>query len=276
MVGSRVEIMKRSGINSEKRLYLTGGLVLLLLYSLNCFVVLPVCNVLASDVIFASNVVVSNLMSLLGDLVEITAISAFYAALLLTVYKYGAKRGAGALLVFALLTLYKYTANTVVSWAFDGCIPSSWVWDIINVIFFSALEMIQMVIVFSFAKGIITAYTEKRDMRMRAADRLGVERIDAADDAYPFTSLYNKSNCLLRSAFICAVITVIAKVAGSLISDVWVIVLYGLPEDPMTWVTMAISYGSKVIFGVVAYFVTVWGMTFFIEVRRGSGVDKAQ
>ena len=129
-----------------------------------------------------------------------------------------------------------------------------------NVFFYTALELLQLFIVFLFVRNVITLYTEKRDMRLRAARTAGYEGEATTQDVYPFDRLYDRSNCLLRSAFICALITVIAKVIGSVVSDVWLIVLYGLPEDPITWLLMLISYVFIVISGVAVYFVTVWSM----------------
>ena len=252
--------MKKNGIDTGKKLYLVGGLVLFVLYSLNCFVILPVSNMLASDILYASNLIITNLLSLISELTELVAISVFYAAILLTVYRCGAKKGARALAIFAAATAYKYVANMAVSWAYDGSIPASWAWDIVDVIFFTALEMLQTVIVFVLIKSVIVGYTEKRDMRLRAAEKSGCEVDTVPDDVYPINCLYKKSNCLLRSAFICATVTVIAKGIGAVVSDVWLIAMYGLPEDANTWLLMAINYISKVILGFVVYFVTVLAM----------------
>ncbi len=252
--------MKKSGIDAGKKLSLIGGLALFVLYSLDCFVILPVRNMLASDIIYASNLVITNLLSLVSELVEVVAISVFYAALLWVVYRCGSKRGAVMLLIFAAATVYKYAANTAVSWAYDGSVPSSWVWDVVDVVFYTALEMLQMTVVFIFIKSVIMGYTERRDIRLRAAMKAGCESGEVSDEVYPFNCLYKKSNCLLRSAFICAVITVIAKGIGTIISDVWLIALYGLPKDASTWLLMAVNYISKVLFGFVVYFVTVWAM----------------
>ena len=252
--------MKKNQIDFGRRWLLAGTLALFVLYSLNCFVVLPLRNMLSSDILFADNLVIINLVSLLGELIEVAAISFFYAVLLLLIYRCGSKRGALAFIPFAAATVYKYCANTAVSWMYEGSIPSKWAWDIVNVFFYTALELLQLFIVFLFVKGVITLYTEKRDIRLKAARTAGYEGEAIAQDVYPFDRLYDRSNCLLRSAFICALITVIAKEIGSVVSDVWLIVLYGLPEDPITWLFMAVNYISKVILGFAVYFVTVWSM----------------
>lgn len=250
--------MMKKGIDAGKRLYFIGGLALLLLYSVNCFVILPVRNMLASDIVFASNIVLINLMSLLSELLEVTAISFFYATFLLALYRCGARKGAAMLGIFAAVTAYKYAANTAVSWAYEGSIPSAWGLDIANVLFYVALEMLQLIILYALVQKMITAHTDARDVRNRAIEKAGGQA--EKDRVYPFTRLYEKSNCLLRSALTCAVVTVIAKCLGSLISDIWLIALYGLPEDPSTWLLMAVNYISMAIFGFVVYFVTVAGM----------------
>lgn len=255
--------MMKKRIDTGKKLYIIGGIVLFLLYTLNCFVILPVRNMLASDVIFASNILLTNLLALLIELVEVAAISVFYATLLLVLYRFGEKRGVGMLAVFWVATVYKYAANTAVSWIEDGSIPSAWAWDIVNVVFYTALEMLQLLILFAFVKGAIVAHADARDMRNRAILKSGGEA--ESDGVYPFSRLYDKSNCLLRSASICAVVTVVAKCIGSLISDIWLIALYGFPEEPGTWLMMAVNYLTMVIMGVVVYFVTVASMNVLYE-----------
>ena len=242
------------------KLLFVGGAALFVLYSLNCFIILPVRNTLANDVIFASNLLISNTLSLLSQLVEVMAISLFYAALLLLIYHYGEKRSANAFVVFTAVTVYKYLANTAVSWIYEGSIPSTWAWDVVNVLFYTALELLQLFVIFLIVKGIICRYTEIRDIRARAAEKAVLGADVRIEEAYPFKNVYDKSNCLQRSALICAIVTVIAKGVGSLVSDVWLMLLYGLPEDPVTWIMMIISYVIKVILGAVVYFVTVYTM----------------
>lgn len=253
----------KKGIDAGEKLYLIGGLALFLLYSLNCFVILPVRNMLASDIIFASSILLTNLISLLVELIEVAAMAVFYAALLLTLYRCGARKGAGMIGIFAAVTAYKYAANTAISWILDGSVPYLWGWDIANILFFVALEMLQLLILFALVKKVIISYTEARDLKIRAIVKTGGEA--EADGVYPFVRLYEKTNCLLRSALICAVVTVIAKCIGSLISDIWLIVLYGLPEDHGTWILMAGNYVSMAILGAVVYFVTVAGMNTLFE-----------
>ena len=77
---------RRSGFDFGKKMLLIGGAALFLLYSLNCFVILPVRNMLANDVIFASNLLVSNIFNVLSQLAEVVAISVFYATLFLFPY----------------------------------------------------------------------------------------------------------------------------------------------------------------------------------------------
>ena len=264
--------MKKNGIDvGKKKLNLVGGLALFVLYSLNCFAVLPLRNMLASDILFASNLMVINLLSLAGELLEVAAISVFYAVLLLVIYRYGSKGSGASIAIFAFATVYKYCANTAVSWIYDGSVPSSWAWDIMDMLFYTSLEMLQLLIIFAFVKGVITRYTEKRDIALRVAEKSGDDFVSAPEKAYPFTSLYSKSNCLLRSAFICAVITVISKEVGTIVSDIWLIVLYGLPEDSFTWLFMAVSYISKVLLGFVVYFVTVGAMN---RLNAKNGADE--
>ena len=247
--------MKTKKNDAGRGFLLFGGLALFILYSLNCFLILPIRNVLASDILYASNLVAINLLSLLANIFEVVAISVFYAAMIVTPYLKGANVRSGAIPIFVAATVFKYAANTAVSWIYDGGIPTAWAWDVVNVFFFTALEAVQVLIVYSLVKGYV--FENEQRCTLRAAS---VSEGNTDDGVYPFSALYSRENCLLRSALACAVATFIAKIVGALLSDVWLIIAYGLPEDPVTWLYMGISYVSKIILGIVVYFAVVLAM----------------
>ena len=73
------------------------------------------------------------------------------------------------------------------------------------------------------------------------------------------------SNCLLKSAFVCAVVIFVAKLFGALVSDVWLIIVYGAPKDAVTWLYMLLNYLSRIIIAAIAYLAVFISMTFLMK-----------
>lgn len=231
-----------------------GGLIAIIsmaaIYSVNSLVISPLATVLSSDVVYADTVL-PILLSYIAEFSEICAISVCYAVMLLTLYR--SERTGKIFVIFGTVTAYKYTANIALYWAMSGSIPTTWIWDITNVIYFTALELVQLLVIFLFARVIIGKYNEKKLIAQRVFEKTG-ETVEMAE-IYPFRSIYHKDNCLLRSARVCALVTFIAKLLGTVVDDAWTIIAYGMPKEWQTWLYMAINYISKVTFGIVVYIV---------------------
>ncbi len=224
------------------------------LYSANGFILSPACTAISNDIMY-SDTAIPILLEFLAEAVEILAISVCYAVMLALFYKFGEKNARCVLWIFAAATAYKYLVNTAMSWIYGGSIPAEWIWDIVNIIYYTSLEFLQILIIFFVVKGIICAFTSKNRTMKKLSEKMGDGSEIVIEEAYPFNALYDKKNCILRSILICSVVTFIAKLGGSLISDIWSIVIFGLPADGLTWVLMLLNYISKMIFGAAVYFI---------------------
>jgi len=239
----------------SKRSHTQGGRLLCIItmtaiYTMNSLVISPLATVLSSDVVY-SDTILPILLQCVAEFSELCAIAVCYAVMLLTLYH---SESAGRIFViFGLATAYKYTGNTLTFWALSGSVPKLWIWDALNIIYFTALELAQLLVIFLFVRVIIGKYTEKTLVAQRVYEKTG-ERAEP-EAVYPFKVFYSKDNCILRSAYVCALVTFIAKLCGTVADDVWTIIAYGMPSEGMTWVYMAINYISKAIFGLVVYMV---------------------
>ena len=157
--------------------------------------------------------------------------------------------------MFALVTLYKYSANTAVTWADGGQIPSSWGWDVVDIVFWTLLEIIQLLVVYFSCKRVIERFTDKQLFRRKMLAKSGEEGSESVSEAYPIDSVFDLKNCLLLSAFIAAAGTLAAKLSGALISDVLLIAISGAPKESVTWLLMILNYVTKVIMSVISYIV---------------------
>ncbi len=250
------DIIKTNGNSAYKAWLFICIAVFAVAYSLNCFVIPSIIYELDSNVLY-SDTPIPILLDYLIRFIEILAISFSYAVMLCLIFCTGGKGARPVLVVFSIAAVYKYLANTVMSWIYAGSIPSSFAWDIVNIFFFAALEFLQILVIYFITNGIICRYTDMLAIRKKS----GVEM----EAVYPFKRLYYKENCLLRSALICAIATFIVKLGGVLLSDIWSIVAYGLPNEAVTWILMLISYVSMTLFGAVVYFAVYFGMSYLLK-----------
>ncbi len=232
---------------SEKRSWLTlCALIFAVAYSLMCYVLPYIIYELDSNILY-SDTPIPTLLSYLRSLAELFAISFSYAVMICLLYR-GEKGGTRPVFwLFLVSSVYKHLSNTVMTWIFAGSIPSSYIWDIADVVFFTALEFLQILVIYFVVKDVISRYKDSFAARQRVS-------ADAAG-AYPFKCIYDKGNCLLRSIYVCAIVTFVAKLGGALISDVWTMIAYGLPRENITWLLMLLNYASKLLFGAVTYIV---------------------
>jgi hypothetical protein len=237
-------------ISLKKKLYFITSIAFAVLYALCCFVISPLYASAISDIAYASGAL-PTLLSYLSNILTILAISVSYAVIILGKYRFGVKSFGGGIVIFIVATAAKYTANMIISWISEKSIPVSWLWDVFDVLFYSALECFQLLVFVLIINKILGDYTERRMLLRKANSTLGNDV--AENDPLVFTRIYDKSNCLQRCALVSALVVLISKAAGSLINDIWMIVIGGFPKEPITVVMMVVTYLSSVIFGVICY-----------------------
>lgn len=235
--------LTQNDLKSRKLAYGVSIVSFAALYALYCFVLLPLTRMLEGNVMFANSFLVT-VLSFAGRIAELLAMSVSFAVIFVCCFRYGAKNARGASLIFLLAAFCKYTANMAVDWGFSGAVSQDWLWDVINVLFFTALEAILLAVVLAVGKH-----------AMRRA----------SDAVYPFRGLYDKTNALMRAALGCAVTVMASKVAGQIVNDFYYIVTGGFPKLLSTWLLMAAAYLSYVIFGILCYFAVVFTMIKVLE-----------
>ncbi len=253
------ESIKTKEISLHRSWVLLSAAVFIAAYSLNCFVVSDVVTSLANNVIYADTPI-PILVNYAHDFIELLAISFSYAAMICIICFSGEKKARAILAVFCIATAYKYAVGMIKSWIYAGSIPSSFVWDVVDVIYFTALEFLQLLVIYFISKGIICRYNDRLEIRKR----LGGE----TSEVYPFKCIYDKENCLLRSAFVCAMATFTVKLGGAMLSDIWTIISYGLPTESVTWILMLVNYISMTVFGAIVYFAVYFFMSIMAKQQK--------
>ena len=217
------------------KLYGISALCFAIAYSVYCFAILPLYFRLDANVDFA-NGFLPNAIGYIGSAVENVAIFVFYGILICGIYHFGYYGFRGIVGVFAVATVYKYTANMFMSWVRGGAVPTTWIWDIVNIVFYTALELLMLWIIIEIVR------------RMIAGSR---------QQTPEFVKLYDKTNPLMRSALVCSIVTVSVKVLGNLINDVIFVVEYGLGSYFESCISVVFNYLSVLLLGVVCYAVSL-------------------
>lgn len=229
--------MKNQTQNKDaNKLHLLCAGCFTVLYGLYCFVLSPIYFSLNSNVAFYDTVL-PVIVQYAGIALELVAVSVLYGALIWEMFKMGKSDVRPFVSVFAVATALKYSSNVVVTWITYGIIPRTWIWDVANVVFYTALEMIQLWIVIAILKALMSK---------------------EGNCDLPFSSLWNRGNKLMKGALACGIITVAVKAFGRFCDDLWAIIISGLPNRPITYLLMLLSYASTILLGVICYAVVLF------------------
>lgn len=240
---------------SAKKLNIFLGIGMIALYVLFCFCLVPLWRMLASDVAYMDTVL-PDVVEFLFDVTELCAISLGYAVSVYIIYRFGVSGSAVSAAIFGCATLFKYAANLVMSWADAGFIIRSVTNDIWSSIIPLLLELLQYFIVIRLA---ISAFGDRLDAvkkHNRLSKKLGYDEADYDKGIYPFKSMFDLENPMLRTAFRAAVVVVVTKVLSRIVFDIMLTLAEGLPsleEIPL----MLVYYVSDAIPGVICYFVII-------------------
>ena len=242
-------------IDSSKRIAVWTTVAVFLAYAVCCFLLSPVLSILTEDVVFADTIL-PMLVDVVKDAIEIAAVSMCYAAIIFSVYCFGARSAFKIAIVFFIATFFKYTANITIGWMLGGGVSELWAWDIVNIVFYTLLESAQIVILFFISKGIIEAY-QKKAAAIEINKSILAEKSNTEGNILPFKQIYDRNNCLMRSALICGIVTAVVKSIGMLLDDLWLIIAFGAPKELVTVLKMLLNYVSGIIPGALCYFV-IW------------------
>ena len=227
------------------RLFLVAIVAFAVLYSIYSLVILPIYIASLYNIAYEGTVT-PDLLNYLAKTVEMVALAIFYGVVCYGMYRLGNLKMRSIAWVFVGGNLYKYTCNTLMTWKDGGSIPLEWGWDILNVIYYTAMEMITFALVWFLTKAIIERYREK----CIVFEKVGKK----AERVFPFSGIYKKGNCLMFSAFISSLLIFGLKFLSKVINDL-------LTVKQLNDITlMIVAYALLLLFGIVCYFVMIFTM----------------
>lgn len=248
--------------NSVKKLNILLAVGMSVLYTLYCFVLVPLYRMLESDIRF-SDTVLPIVAEVLFVIVELLAISVGYAVSIYIIYRFGKSERHLPALLFCGATLYKLAVNLLMSWMDEGFMIDSVTNDVWAALIIPlVLELVQYFIVIRLAMSAL-------------GDRVGTAYMqgkgDSDEGVFPFGKMLDIDNPMIRTAFYAAIVVFASKLLSRMVYDIVLTVAYGLPsagEIPL----MIIYYISDVFPGVICYLAMLFiFMTLFS--RRKNDAD---
>ena len=158
--------MKKADKSVFKKWIWLAMIVSVVIYSINGFAITKVMEIMSNNVVYAETAI-PTLLDFLGELLEIGAISLFYAVLLLAVYKWGTERAGKVFVMFGIATFYKYCTTVIMGWIGNGSVPLLWLLDVVWILIYMGLELIQLMIIYKISKKIILKFTEERSFVLK-------------------------------------------------------------------------------------------------------------
>ncbi len=229
----------------QRRVCCVMAIVLFVAYTLICAVVYPVSTLTSNDIMY-SETVIPMLLEYAYTVVELFAISAAYGLLIFGVFAFSVKEFGWGVIIFIGATVYKYALNTFADWAVNGSVPAEWLWDVADLLYYSALEAVQLIIVL-----VVVGHIAK----LRRNGKKGY--LSLRDGEYPFANVVYLKNPYLGAAFACAVTDRALRALVRLINDVYTVIVSGFPEKGTTWLIMGLTYVLEIAAGVLCYGVIV-------------------
>ncbi len=241
----------------RQKLLLTAGVGFLTLYSLLCFAVIPVQLALQADIAAVEWAV--QLVNYLRILTELCALILFYATLILGACRLGTRYFAGAFLLFAAATAYKYLANTLMDWIRYGAVPGTVLWDLIDVLFYVVLESVQLWIIVMILRRSLPVCRSREE----------------ALSLVHFTRFYDHKFPVMRASLYVSIVVFVSKTVGTPLSDLAYMIMGGLPKDSNTWLQMGMVYLLEVVTALLYAGLCYLGLVLLLP-RLAKGLEKAE
>jgi hypothetical protein len=129
-----------------------------------------------------------------------------------------------------------------------------------------ALQMLQLLVVYIFTR----IDSDKFKAYVATFDSNKSRNESQPTKILPFSKLLNWNNPLQRSAIKMSLLILLIKLVTRVINDI----SYGAPESVGEVLIMVLYYLSDIIYGAVAYLISIFVISQFYEkIKKKSGVD---
>lgn len=245
-------------------IYRFMAVMLFVLYSIYCFVLLPLNTYFDSNIVYADTLL-PTVMEFIYTTVELFALSFGFASVIYITYRFGYAKCKRIFVIIFVASLYKYVANTVVAWIDGGFHSDELLSDILNVVIYTSLDILQALIVGFIAYKIIKKFDDRYGVAKKSAEKLNENYPERDAGVYPFAGLFDFKNPLLKSAFSGGILVAAVKMLMRLWYDIIYTFYYGLPGGFTEVLFIISNYLFDCIAGVLCYFIIIFTVLKFFD-----------
>ena len=253
--------MDKKELKLRRKLNIFFAISMILLYCLYCFVLLPL------DISFANNKVLQdtilpNLIEIIYDIVEIVAISIAYAVSAYSIYRYGISKTWPSMILFVCITLFKHLSNVAMDWMNGYFYADRVLNDLLIVAQPLLFESLQYFLVIWISNKIITESKEGMSEARKLAKKLGKSEQSSDYGFYPFKSIFNIHNPMMKTAFWAGIVIIITSLLQSI---PFFIEVFSIEGFAAMWILSYIL--TTVVHGAACYFVMILLFVLFFQAK---------
>jgi len=215
------------------------------LSALYSFLLAPLYNILASDIIWAVTWI-PTLLSLGIDLLEIGTYVLCFPILIYAFYRLPAKKATLPALCYLVVIVLRYVANLIITWIQNSLVAGD---DLTSLILYIMMEGTLLLIACVLATSAIRHFYRETAETDKAMLTLGQVAPSIHDRVFPFTSVINRKNPLQNAAIRIGILLSASRMLTRLLYDLNV----GLPSDLADLLWMILYYLSDILIGVIFY-----------------------
>ena len=216
---------------------------------LNTLLLVPIYTSLKADVVFKDSFI-TVLIKYIQDLFDLCAFSVSYALIIFSVLLLDTKHTRMTVVFYTILFFLQIPLKLAVNAFIYGSLGNDTeiLIDIIYLLVYFALQMVQMLIVYLFSHSDSTKF------------KIYVESLDSPKNnqeppkkILPFAKLFDWNNPLSRSSAKMSLFIFGIKIITRIINDI----VYGAPSSFLEVLIMCVYYLSDILYGIVAYLLAV-------------------
>lgn len=248
-------------INKEKSKKLTVLIMLLfctLPIVLNAVLLVPLYTSVHANVAFASSAL-DVTIKYFQDFLDLCAFAVSYALIIFSALLISRKRARLAVLIYTLSFALRIPLRLLMNVVTNGTLGNSTqiTIDVIYLLAYFSLEMLQLLIVYIFAVTDSNKYMYHIEMKKsKSKGKKGRKKQDDPDEkafVLPFSSFFDWYNPLQRSAIKMSIMIIVMRIFSRILNDISI----GAPKSFGEVMVMVLYYTSDILYGVVAYVIAL-------------------
>lgn len=218
----------------------------------------PIYSSVSTDVL-TKNTYLPGLIELLKGALEFTSYALIFSAVIYSSYITKGRKNSLLLIISSSAITLKYLINLLFDIFVNG-MDSIIYTQIFSVCMYIAIEFSQIFILYCLSKKAIRETLELNKKKKNASASLGLDYTETR--LLPLTSVFDRSNPIVKISLIGAILIAIPTIAGRLIYD---IVVVGAPSDIVDALWIIVYYAADLFGIVISYLIIIFALNIYSE-----------